>query len=119
VRCTVRYTSPQGQNSYAKWQDWDFEQLRKGLAEMRRIRETQLTAKFLREQERNRMNANVRYQVLSRDNSRCRRCGASSRTHGVVLHVDHIIPVSKGGKTVLNNLQTLCEACNLGKSVRH
>ncbi|WP_343324290.1 HNH endonuclease signature motif containing protein [Streptococcus sp. Marseille-P8640] len=34
----------------------------------------------------------------------------------VVLHVDHIIPWSKGGETVLGNLQTLCSKCNLGKS---
>jgi 5-methylcytosine-specific restriction endonuclease McrA len=119
VRCTVRYTSPQGKNSYVRWQDWDFEQLRNGLAEMRRIRENQSTATFLRQQERNRMNANIRYQVLARDKSRCRRCGATPETHGVSLHVDHIIPVSKGGKTELGNLQTLCETCNLGKSNRH
>jgi 5-methylcytosine-specific restriction endonuclease McrA len=35
---------------------------------------------------------------------------------GVVLHVDHIIPWSKGGQTVDENLQTLCDRCNLGKS---
>jgi 5-methylcytosine-specific restriction endonuclease McrA len=118
VRCIVQYTSPQGQNSYSRWHDWDFGQLRQGFAEMRRIREHQSTAGFLRQQERNRMNANLRYQVLTRDNSRCQRCGASALTHGVTLHVDHIVPVSKGGKTVLGNLQTLCETCNLGKSNR-
>ena len=35
---------------------------------------------------------------------------------GVKLHVDHIIPVYKGGKTTMSNLQTLCDRCNLGKS---
>jgi 5-methylcytosine-specific restriction endonuclease McrA len=118
VRCTARYTSPKGQNAYAKSYEWDFEQLRNGLAEMRRIRETQSTAKFLRQQERNRMNASIRYQVLTRDDSRCQRCGATPQTDGVILHVDHIIPVSKGGRTELDNLQTLCERCNLGKSDR-
>ena len=34
----------------------------------------------------------------------------------VELHVDHIKPWSKGGETVLENLQTLCATCNLGKS---
>lgn len=34
---------------------------------------------------------------------------------GTKLHVDHIKPFSKGGKTVLENLQTLCFDCNLGK----
>ncbi len=31
-------------------------------------------------------------------------------------HIDHIKPWSKGGETVLENLQTLCATCNLGKS---
>lgn len=31
------------------------------------------------------------------------------------LHVDHIIPIAKGGKTVKENLRTLCEECNWGK----
>ena len=32
-----------------------------------------------------------------------------------ILHVDHIIPWSQGGETVIDNLQTLCSDCNLGK----
>jgi 5-methylcytosine-specific restriction endonuclease McrA len=119
VRCFVRYTSPKGQNSYSRGLEWNFDGLRSGLAEMKQIQENQSTAIFLRQQERNRMSASLRYQVLSRDNSRCTRCGATPQTHGVSLHVDHIVPVSKGGKTVMNNLQTLCEPCNLGKSNRH
>jgi 5-methylcytosine-specific restriction endonuclease McrA len=119
VRCFVRYTSPKGQNSYSRGLEWNFEQLRSGLAEMKQIQKAQSTATFLRQQERNRMNSGVRYQVFSRDNSRCRRCGATPQSHGVSLHVDHIVPVSKGGKTEMNNLQTLCEDCNLGKSNRH
>ncbi|QUR69975.1 HNH endonuclease [Mycobacterium spongiae] len=86
---------------------------------MKRLREAQSTATFLRRQERNRMTASLRYQVLSRDGSRCQQCGANPQTRGVTLHVDHIVPVSKGGKTEMGNLQTLCEFCNLGKSNRH
>ena len=119
VRCIVRYTSPKGQNSYSRGLEWNFEQLRSGLTEMKQIQKAQSTATFLRQQERNRMSASLRYQVLLRDNSRCTRCGATPQTHGVSLHVDHIVPVSRGGKTELDNLQTLCEPCNLGKSNRH
>ena len=61
------------------------------------------------------MSDSIRYDVLKRDNFSCKICGATSR-EGAKLHVDHIIPVSKGGKTEMNNLQTLCERCNLGKS---
>lgn len=59
----------------------------------------------------------LRYEVLARDHFTCRYCGASpKKDSNVTLHIDHIIPWSKGGKTVLNNLQTLCSKCNLGKS---
>lgn len=59
----------------------------------------------------------LRWHVLQRDRYTCRACGASpALTPGVRLHVDHIVPWSKGGATVLENLQTLCFACNLGKS---
>ena len=119
VRCTVRYTSPKGQNAYSRGHEWNFEQLRSGLTEMKQIQKAQSTATFLRQQERNRMSDSLRYQVLKRDGSRCTKCGATPQTHGVTLHVDHIVPVSKGGKTELDNLQTLCAPCNLGKSNRH
>ncbi|WP_349257294.1 HNH endonuclease [Novimethylophilus sp.] len=50
----------------------------------------------------------------------CCACGASPAISlGVELHVDHIVPWSKGGETVLENLQTLCSMCNLGKSNVH
>lgn len=38
-----------------------------------------------------------------------------SAADGAKLHVDHIVPVSRGGQTVMSNLQTVCETCNLGK----
>lgn len=56
----------------------------------------------------------VRYDVLRRDGFKCKICGATAKD-GVKLEVDHIIPVSKGGRTTMDNLQTLCERCNRGK----
>ncbi len=59
----------------------------------------------------------IRLEVLARDNFRCVYCGKSpSSDIGTKLHVDHIKPFSRGGKTVAGNLQTLCFECNLGKS---
>ena len=59
----------------------------------------------------------LRYQVLKRDNFKCCACGASpAKDSSVELHVDHIVPVSVGGKNTIENLQTLCSRCNLGKS---
>jgi hypothetical protein len=61
----------------------------------------------------------LRATVLLRDNCTCRMCGASpAKDPGVSLHVDHIKPWAKGGATALHNLQTLCSACNIGKSDR-
>ena len=40
----------------------------------------------------------MRYDVLRRDDFHCVRCGRG-REDGVKLHVDHIVPVSRGGKT--------------------
>ena len=59
----------------------------------------------------------LRWKVLQRDRFKCCACGASPAiTPGAELHVDHITAWSKGGETVLENLQTLCSNCNLGKS---
>lgn len=63
------------------------------------------------------MNAALRSKVMKRDSFRCRMCGASA-SEGITMHVDHIIPVSHGGLTNLENLQTLCAPCNLGKGNR-
>jgi hypothetical protein len=59
----------------------------------------------------------TRFLVLKRDNFKCCICGASpAKDTSVELQVDHIIPWSKGGETIIDNLQTLCSKCNLGKS---
>lgn len=63
------------------------------------------------------VNLRMRFKVMARDDFKCCICGRSpSSTPGLVLHIDHIKPWSKGGETVMENLQTLCQDCNLGKS---
>jgi len=61
------------------------------------------------------VNWRLRALVLMRDGARCRMCGASPQD-GVKLHVDHIIAWNNGGETELDNLQILCDRCNIGKS---
>jgi len=57
-----------------------------------------------------------RFRILVRDGFRCLACGISPLTHpGTLLHVDHVLPYSKGGETVDENLETKCQQCNLGK----
>ena len=58
----------------------------------------------------------VRFEILKRDNSTCRYCGA--KAPGVELQVDHVHPVSRGGKNELENLVTSCRDCNAGKGAR-
>ncbi len=64
--------------------------------------------------ERRMVDKRLRYEVMKRDGFQCQLCGRT-RADGVILHVDHIIPVSKGGKSTMDNLRTLCADCNLGK----
>lgn len=58
----------------------------------------------------------TRFEVFKRDSFKCQYCGASAPD--VLLHVDHIIPVSRGGACDVVNLVTSCAPCNGGKSNR-
>jgi len=81
-----------------------------------RIAEKNGKTEYLKENSRN-ISLSLRLKVLNRDNFRCVFCGKSPATDfGTKLHIDHSVPFSKGGKSTLENLQTLCEECNLGKS---
>jgi len=62
--------------------------------------------------------ARLRFGVLQRDGFRCRYCGRPGSAPGVVLHVDHVVPLAAGGATTEDNLLTACEECNLGKATR-
>lgn len=53
----------------------------------------------------------TRFRVFQRDLFQCRIC----RKSGVEFEVDHIVPVALGGTNGMENLQTLCVACNRGK----
>ena len=58
----------------------------------------------------------LRFEVFKRDGFKCQYCG--NEAPKVVLNVDHINPVAKGGKNDILNLITSCEGCNAGKSDR-
>lgn len=55
----------------------------------------------------------TRFEVFKRDNFTCQYCGRKSPE--VVLEIDHINPVSKGGTNNIMNLVTSCFDCNRGK----
>lgn len=54
------------------------------------------------------------YRVKLRDNYKCQHCGRQIRDSQKV-YIDHVIPISKGGKNIPSNLQVLCEMCNKRK----
>ncbi len=63
--------------------------------------------------ERGKVSNKMRFSIYERDGHRCCNCGRSGRYED--LEIDHIIPISKGGKSTYDNLQTLCHKCNVEK----
>lgn len=62
--------------------------------------------------ERAKVSNKLRFAIYERDGHRCCKC--HRRTGN--LEIDHIFPISKGGKSTYDNLQTLCHECNVKKS---
>lgn len=65
---------------------------------------------------REKLDDELRFTVLRRDNYTCRYCGA--KAPDVRLEVDHVVPASDGGSSTEDNLVTACFACNRGKGIR-
>ncbi|MDE6903330.1 MAG: HNH endonuclease [Lachnospiraceae bacterium] len=62
------------------------------------------------------MTSRLRQSIKERDNFTCKYCGVSvEKEPHLLLEIDHIVPVSKGGMTTEDNLQTLCWKCNRSK----
>lgn len=65
------------------------------------------------------MTSNLREKIKERDNYSCRKCGLSIKEErNLLLEIDHIIPLSRGGITSVENLQTLCWKCNRSKGAK-
>ncbi len=61
-----------------------------------------------------------RFKIMYRDHFKCVLCGSNPPANpGLILQIDHIKPWSKGGKTEIDNLRTLCAACNIGRGNRY
>ncbi len=108
--CQCNYISPKGRTSLQRRQVYSLDDV----IERYQIVEKRLAEKDSKDGQRKAMTNSLRYDILRRDNFRCVLCGRSS-ADGAILHVDHIVPVAKGGKTVPENLRTLCQECNSGK----
>lgn len=78
--------------------------------------ETSLSQYYAKDQRRL-MTRALRKQIMERDNYTCQICGKYMPDE-VGLQIDHIIPVSRGGKTLPSNLRVLCNKCNGHKGNR-
>lgn len=63
---------------------------------------------------RKKISKKVRFEIFKRDYFKCAYCGQTPPA--IVLEIDHICPVSKGGTNDINNLITACRDCNRGKT---
>ena len=87
------------------------------IAELIKALESKLTASAFVKEQRTLMTKKLREFIKTRDNFTCCNCGNSINIEpNLLLEIDHIIPVAKGGRTVEDNLQTLCWKCNRAKS---
>ncbi len=111
IELIVCYRSPRGRNSYKRTYKFNCHDIERYLNDYNQMQQNKQSAVYQRQL----MTPKMRYKILKRDGFKCVICGRS-RKDGAKLHVDHIKPVSKGGKTEESNLRTLCDMCNLGKS---
>ena len=87
------------------------------IVELINILQGKLTMASFSKEQRALMTTKLRQQIKERDGYTCKLCGNSIyKEPNLLLEIDHIIPVAKGGCTVPENLQTLCWKCNRNKS---
>lgn len=81
--------------------------------------QSKLTMSAFVKEQRAMMTSKLRQHIKERDNFTCKFCGNSTFAEpNLLLEIDHVIPVAKGGYTIEDNLQTLCWKCNREKSCK-
>lgn len=118
IRFIIQYTSPAGRNHYEKVIVKDIMVLSELINIIERKDSYKQSEEYKKKHERQLLTPGLRYDIMKRDGFRCVICGRTAEDE-VKLHVDHIKPISKGGLTVPDNLRTLCQECNLGKSDKY
>jgi hypothetical protein len=109
---SFRYISPGGNSSMSCDTVFDIDMLNRFINYLSQLIKFK---KSIRGQ-RALMTSTLRTQIKNRDNYTCQNCNLSTREEpNLLLEIDHIIPVSKGGITSEDNLQTLCWKCNRSK----
>ena len=109
------YTSPAGKTTTKHEVNINIDIMKSLMLEV----ESKVNKKGHTRLQRNSMSNDLREAIKKRDNYTCCICGNSVyKEPNLLLEVDHIVPISKGGKTESNNLQTLCWRCNRAKSCK-
>lgn len=110
-----QYVSAGGNSSYEVSIVLDMENLERFIKYL----DEMLRFKYSTKGQRALMTPQLREKIKSRDNNTCQQCGVSVRDEpNLLIEIDHIIPISKGGTTVEHNLQALCWRCNRAKGAR-
>lgn len=94
---------------------FSFDELQNRYDSLKQIGFETTIKKYNSKEQRKLMTKELRSKIAKRDNYTCQICG-KYMPDGVGLHIDHIVPVAKGGKSVESNLQVLCSKCNGSKS---
>lgn len=98
-------------------QDIDFEEIANEETASKKVQKNANLKTKTPQSDKREIPLGLRYDVLKRDNFKCKLCGKSPATEiNCKLQVDHILAWANGGKTTKENLRTLCFECNNGKS---
>lgn len=62
--------------------------------------------------------ARLRQLVVSRSSFRCGYCHLSQFGQEATFHIDHVSPITRGGRTSVDNLALACVSCSLRKGAR-
>ena len=94
---------------------FNYEELKARYEELEKINFECTLREYNSKEQRKLMTPKLRKEIMVRDNYTCQICGKYMPDE-VGLHIDHIVPINKGGKSVKSNLQVLCSKCNGSKS---
>lgn len=109
------YTSPTNRKSYSNSVILNEERLEDFAEFLNNLIAYRKSAKFQRQL----MTPRLRESILVRDKHTCMTCGISTQKEPhLLLEIDHIMPIAKGGITIETNLQTLCWKCNRTKGAK-
>ena len=113
VRLTL--TTIDGYRRHHKTQSFNSEQLESLIEDVNDKRGSYYNQSYIWDAicrvERGKVSNKMRFAIYNRDHYRCCICGRKTND----LEIDHIYPISKGGKSTFDNLQTLCHRCNVRK----